>query len=29
MIDEEHLKELLKVKDGHLFRREGQELEFK
>lgn len=29
MIDKEHLKELLKVKDGHLFRREGQELEFK
>lgn len=29
MIDEVQLKELLKVKDGHLFRREGQELEFK
>lgn len=29
MIDEEQIKELLKVKDGHLFRREGQELEFK
>jgi predicted HTH transcriptional regulator len=29
MIDEAQLKELLKVKDGHLFRREGQELEFK
>lgn len=29
MINEEDLKELLKVKDGHLFRREGQELEFK
>lgn len=29
MIDEAQLKELLKVKGGHLFRREGQELEFK
>jgi hypothetical protein len=29
MINEAQLKELLKVKDGHLFRREGQELEFK
>lgn len=29
MIDEEQFKELLKIKDGHLFRREGQELEFK
>lgn len=29
MIEEKHLRELLKVKDGHLFRREGQELEFK
>ncbi len=29
MIDEAQLKELLKVKSGHLFRREGQELEFK
>ena len=29
MIDEAHIRELLKVKDGHLFRREGQELEFK
>lgn len=29
MISEVQLKELLKVKDGHLFRREGQELEFK
>lgn len=29
MIDEIQLRELLKVKDGHLFRREGQELEFK
>lgn len=29
MINEAQLEELLKVKDGHLFRREGQELEFK
>lgn len=29
MISELQLKELLRVKDGHLFRREGQELEFK
>lgn len=29
MIDESQLREILKVKDGHLFRREGQELEFK
>jgi Putative DNA-binding domain len=29
MIDENKIIELLKVKDGHLFRREGQELEFK
>lgn len=29
MIDEILLKEILKVKDGYLFRREGQELEFK
>ncbi len=29
MIDEVYLRELLTVKDGHLFRREGQELEFK
>jgi hypothetical protein len=29
MIDEAQLEDLLKVKDGHLFRREGQELEFK
>lgn len=29
MVNEEELRELLKVKDGHLFRREGQELEFK
>ena len=29
MIEEEHLRDILKVKDGFLFRREGQELEFK
>lgn len=29
MITEEEIREILKVKDGHLFRREGQELEFK
>jgi predicted HTH transcriptional regulator len=29
MITETELKEILKVKNGHLFRREGQELEFK
>ncbi len=29
MISHQELAELLKVKDGHLFRREGQELEFK
>lgn len=29
MIEESKFEELLKVKDGHLFRREGQELEFK
>lgn len=29
MINAAQLEELLKVKDGHLFRREGQELEFK
>ncbi|MFM9835503.1 MAG: hypothetical protein ACKVOA_05315 [Methylophilaceae bacterium] len=29
MIDEISLTELLKVKDGYLFHREGQELEFK
>lgn len=29
MIDEQYVKELLRLKDGHLFHREGQELEFK
>lgn len=29
MIGERDLRELLRVKDGHLFHREGQELEFK
>lgn len=29
MIDEDHIKELLRVKDKYLYHREGQELEFK
>lgn len=29
MIDEDHIKDLLRIKDKYLFHREGQELEFK
>jgi len=29
MIDEDHIKELLRIKDKYLYHREGQELEFK
>jgi len=29
MVDEDHVRELLRLKDGYLFHREGQELEFK
>lgn len=29
MIDDDHIKELLRVKDKYLYHREGQELEFK